>query len=65
MKTIKIKVYTQKKGFKNYEDLYNIAVKKFEKELKENPNLKGLLLCSIDKAIEEWDSIKKYYEISL
>jgi hypothetical protein len=65
MKTIKIKAYTQKNGFKNYEDLHNIAMKKFEKELKDNPNLMGLLLYNIDKAIDDWDSTKEYYEISL
>ena len=34
-------------------DIRKIAVKKFEKELRENPNLRGFLYCNIQEEMKK------------
>jgi hypothetical protein len=68
MKTARIKV-TSRKGkeefFKTYDDVYDEARKKFEKELRNNPHLDGLLRYNISIVIDNWNSTQKYYNINL
>jgi len=68
MRIAKIRV-TKRKGkteyFKTYYDVYDEVKRFFEKELKENPNLDGLLGYNIRVAMDKWNSTQKYFYISL
>jgi len=68
MRVAKIKV-AKRRGrteyFKTYYDVYDEAKRFFEKELKENSNLDGLLCYNITVAMDKWNSTQKQYVINL